>query len=211
MTTDAPPGLRERKKLRTRRALSDVAVRLFREKGFDATTVEEICAAAEVSPSTFFRYFPTKEAVAFPDEEERIAVVERILRGHAADEPWPATIRRAVMALVERDLDTGKDLAGRLELLEREPALAAYTMQLQAATADRFTRILADGMGVDPRTDLRPRLVVAGAYAAVNTAWRAWHEDEGGRDLRTIVAEALDLLETGIGAALADPAPRGAR
>ncbi|PCI92894.1 hypothetical protein COB11_06310 [Candidatus Aerophobetes bacterium] len=72
-------GLRERKKLRTREALVGVAWTLFERRGFDGVTVDEISAAAGVSRSTYFRYFPTKEAVVFPHQEARLARFAQIL------------------------------------------------------------------------------------------------------------------------------------
>jgi AcrR family transcriptional regulator len=191
-------GLRERKKQKTKRAVMDIALRLFAEKGFDATTVEEICAEAEISPSTFFRYFPTKEAAAFPDEEERIAVVEECLRERPEGEPLHATIRRSALLLVDHDLEAKGDFQARVELMAREPAILAYATRTQNEAAEIFTRILAEQLGVDPHTDLRPRLVVSAAFAAVGAAWTAWVNGEGGGDLRVLVNEAFDLIDAGV-------------
>ena len=70
---DAVAGLRERKKARTRAGIRQQTLRLFRQQGYDATTVAQIAAAAEVSESTFFRYFPTKEGVVLCDDMELLA------------------------------------------------------------------------------------------------------------------------------------------
>src|SRR6201992_3657686 len=89
-----PAGLRERKKARTRATIRQEALRLSREQGYQATTVEQIAAAAEVSPSTFFRYFPTKEDVVLQDDmETRLA--EALEQLHAQRDPG-AQIRAAM-------------------------------------------------------------------------------------------------------------------
>ena len=192
-------GLRERKKQRTKRAVMDIALRLFAEKGFDATTVDEICAEAEISPSTFFRYFPTKEAAAFPDEAERIAVVQRVLSEPSDGEPLHATIRRSALALLDHDLEAKGDFQARMELMAREPALVAHANRVQNEAALIFTSTIAERLGVDPRTDLRPRLVVDAAFAAVGAAWSVWLNDDAA-DLRALVNEAFDALDTGLAA-----------
>src|ERR1700744_4083588 len=91
---DQQPGLRERKKARTRASLREHALRLFREQGYQATTVEQIAAAAEVSPSTFFRYFPTKEEVVLQDDMD-IRLVEAFANRPPGRPPIPA-IRAAL-------------------------------------------------------------------------------------------------------------------
>src|SRR3954463_13039253 len=91
-------GLRERKKLKTRRAIQEHALRLFQARGYDATTVEQIAAAAEVSPSTFFRYFPPKEDVVIPDESDPL-IAESLRRqpaGLSPVEALRATLREIV-------------------------------------------------------------------------------------------------------------------
>jgi AcrR family transcriptional regulator len=71
---DQPAGLRERKKAKTRASIREHALRLFREQGYGATTVEQIAEAAEVSPATFYRYFPTKEDVVLQDDMDVLAL-----------------------------------------------------------------------------------------------------------------------------------------
>src|SRR5919107_864075 len=91
-------GLRERKKAETRRSIQEHALRLFLEKGYDATTVEEIAAAAGVSHMTFFRYFPSKPAVVENDDYD--PMIAELIKGRPAGEPPLTAIARALTRAV---------------------------------------------------------------------------------------------------------------
>ena len=127
------PGLRERKKQRTRQAIVDAAARLFDQQGYEATTVAQIATAVEIAPRTFFGYFPSKEDVLFADTDERIelalaAVGDRRPGDHPAD---------LLLRTVERMLTTGAFTAGlagpigtvRVRLLAGTPALQAGALR----------------------------------------------------------------------------------
>ncbi len=91
-----PAGLRERKKEKTRQALASAAMRLFAERGYEATTVADIAAAAEVSTRTFFAYFPSKEDVFFTGTRERLDLLRQAFAAHSAALP-PLTAMRATL------------------------------------------------------------------------------------------------------------------
>src|SRR5437764_7548789 len=127
-----PCGLRERKKARTRAAIRQHALRLFREQGYAETTVEQIAEAAEVSPSTFFRYFPTKEDVVLTDDIDPIVL--RALREQPPELPPLQAIRAAIHAAFEQ-------LAGDAWEQERERhRLVMSVPELRSALLDEFTR-----------------------------------------------------------------------
>ncbi|MFE3073718.1 TetR family transcriptional regulator [Streptomyces sp. NPDC059247] len=142
----APPGLRERKKERTRRALSEAAVALFLERGFDAVSVAEVAAAAEVSKPTLFRYFPAKEDLVlhrFADHEDESArVVAAGLRSGTA--PLDALYAHLIDGLARRDPVTGlcdhPAVLAYLRLLYGTPALVArlhaYRTRWETALAE---------------------------------------------------------------------------
>src|ERR1700743_1789484 len=103
----ATAGLREAKKARTAASLREHALRLFREHGYQATTVEQIAAAAEVSPSTFFRYFPTKEDVVLQDDMDTrlIAALEQQPAGLGPVAAIRAAVRQMSSSYTAADLD----------------------------------------------------------------------------------------------------------
>ncbi|MES9537169.1 MULTISPECIES: TetR family transcriptional regulator [unclassified Actinomadura] len=142
--------LRERKKLRTRRAIQDHALRLFSERGYDETTVEQIAAAAEISPSTFFRYFPTKEDVVVTDEYDPI--MAEVMRGQPAGlspiEALRATLRELLPLMYEADLDT---VNARMRLTSRVPSLRARTFEsMREGTHAMLTEVVGHRTGRRP-------------------------------------------------------------
>lgn len=121
------PGLRERKKQQTRLAISQVATRLFIERGFDRVTLAEVAAAAEVSVNTIFNYFTTKEELFFDRGDEIAALPGRIVRERRAGESAAAALLRSLRAAVRGQ--SGADTAARIKpfllAIEASPALKA--------------------------------------------------------------------------------------
>ena len=190
-------GLRERKKERTRRTIADAALARFTRDGFEATSVQQLCDDAEVAVSTFYGYFPSKEATVFPDDEVRSDLVAAAITGARSDESPQALLRGASLALAQHDLANRADFVRRANVIAREPSLAAYAARRQAEHTERFTLLLAQRLGLDPDTDVRPRLAIAMAIGAVNAAWSVWLSD-GSADLVALVGKAHDVLDAGL-------------
>jgi AcrR family transcriptional regulator len=131
-------GLRERKKARTRAAIREHALRLFREQGYAVTTVEQIAAAAEVSPATFFRYFPTKEDVVLQDDFDVVTI--GALQAQPPELSPVAAFRAAAAATLAAMTDDDK------EQFRQTSQLTAEVPEIRARAIDEFTRTI-DGIG----------------------------------------------------------------
>lgn len=193
--------LRERKKLRTRRALADTALRLFTEKGFSATTLEELTEEAEVSRSTFFRAFPAKEAAAIEAEHELWSAYLSALAGRELSGAVLTELHRTLAAAVAR-LDPGWDqrfLATR-RLVVAEPALLAYVEHYRAGIEKQVIACLAGKLHLDPE-DLRLHVLAALATTAFSVSGRHWVRNDG-RGGRRALIQRLDRAVKAIPASL---------
>jgi AcrR family transcriptional regulator len=187
----APVGLRERKRKRTRAAIQAAGLHLFATQGYDATTCEQIAAAAEVSPATFFRYFPTKEDVVLADRYDDLIVA--LLHDRPAVESPIEAVRRSLAAGLEAVYATDVDIIReRLRLVLSVPALRARLYEQQRATATLLAGELAGRMGRTP-DDLEVRAVAAAIAGAATSAVEAWAEQGG--DLPAVMDRAMAALQ----------------
>ncbi len=162
---DRSPGLRERKKLRTRAAIQKEALRLFLEKGYEETTIEDIAEAAEISPSTFFNYFPSKEAVVFEDDYDPIIIAAFNAQPDAGTRPIQA-LRMAMREVYARvPAEQSRIVQQRVQLFVTTPALRAAMLAQFADLADQIADILAARSG-KPKSDFAVHNV-AGAVLGV--------------------------------------------
>lgn len=188
-------SLRERKKRRTQQRLEEAAIRLFSTQGYDNTTVEEIAAAADVSPRTFFRYFPTKEDVIFSAVSEFSDEAAQEVLEHPPED----SLRELIVHAVERNIaEAGWDretMAQRAQLVQNVPVLAQRAFQLQARFEEDLAKAIAHRMGVDPATDWRPRLVAGAIFGLYRQAGLDWLVRQPPHSMPEHFDAALDVLE----------------
>ena len=186
-------SLRERKKARTRESLIRVAHQLFQQQGFEATTVEQIVDAAEVSRRTFFRYFPAKEAVVFPYNEQRLARLSEALdRGPEG----LAGVRAALLELARDFVRERATMLAQQRLIKASPALAALERQHDDQWEAALARAL--GRGGNKGQKRRARWMAGAMMGMTRAILSDWYATEARTDLVRLANQGFDLLETGI-------------
>ncbi|QXJ24431.1 TetR family transcriptional regulator [Actinomadura graeca] len=188
--------LRERKKLRTRRAIQDHALRLFSERGYDETTVEQIAAAAEISPSTFFRYFPTKEDVVVTDEYDPI--MAEMFREQPAElspiEALRATFGEILPQMYQDELET---ITARMRLTATVPALRARTFEsLREGTHAVLKEIIAERVGRST-DDPDVKTFTWAVLGVLQAAMYEWLDGAPIEELPALVDRNLEFLSRG--------------
>ena len=193
-----PTGLRERKKERTRAEIERVAMRLFVERGFDAVTVDEIAAVAEVSHRTFYRYFSSKEDLVLRDVREFLDEMRTALAQRPSSESVIESIRAVILQLAQASEADADEDRQRVTLLLETPSLQHYRQERLVAFESALKPLIADRLAVDPAADMRPALIAACAGAALRVASESWIADDMKTKLAPKVEEAFALLVAGL-------------
>ena len=191
---EPPQGLRERKKARTRFAIQEHAMRLIRAQGYDATTVEQIAEAAEISPSTFFRYFPTKDAVVLTDDYDPLII--EAFRAQPAElgpvQAFRRAYRDAMLDLLPEEVAATRD---RTQLIMSEPVLRAAFLDNLLETMEMLSDLVADRVG-RPRDDVFVRALAGAIIGVAISVFAVWVGDTE-VDPFALLDEGLAHLEAG--------------
>jgi AcrR family transcriptional regulator len=198
------PSLRERKKAATRRCIRLVALDLIAERGFSNVTIDDIAAAADVSPRTFFNYFPSKEAVLFGAdpgraEESRTCLVSD-LPGRSALDVLRVVLVDHVRAFAGELAELGGDparWARQLKAAHTDPQLRAAQAAHMAQVESRFADALAERLGTDPDRDPYPMLLASAATSVLRAIMSFWAASGGVVPLDQLIDAALQALADG--------------
>jgi AcrR family transcriptional regulator len=195
-------GLRERKKLATRLALHEAALRLVAERGLDHVSVDDITTRADVSPRTFFNYFSSKDDAVLGLDPDAMHRQVQALHDRPADES-PVQALRAVAR------DQALEMAGetdlwplRLTVIDANPALIGRLAAVFGESERVMAEAIAQRTGTRVGADVYPTLLAGVAGVAMRTALHRWHATDFTASLPGLVDEAWDLLTAGL------PAPR---
>lgn len=181
--------------MKTKAAIQKHAIRLFREQGYQETTVEQIAEASEISPSTFFRYFPTKEAVVLEDDFDPLLI--QVFQEQPANLPplqaLRQTIRQVFSQIPQEDL---LEVQERMELSFRVPEIRAASLSQMSGTMQMIAELVAARAGRDP--DDFQALTIAGALVGAVMSVQAYSARHPGSDFAGLLDAALAHLEAGL-------------
>jgi AcrR family transcriptional regulator len=202
---EPPVSLRERKKLATRRLLRRAALDLVAEHGLASVTIEAIAEAADVSPRTFFNYFPSKEAALFGGDPDRASTLRERVASEAPGEP-PLTALRKVMAEDSEEVaDELRSLGGdpgewlrRLKAARTDPHVRAAHAAQMARIERAITEGLADRLGTDLETDPYPWVLAAASVGVVRACMGFWAGSGGSAQLTQLIDQGFQALADGL-------------
>jgi AcrR family transcriptional regulator len=194
------PGRRDRKKQQTRDALIAAALRLVDERGLERVTVEEISAAVDVSPRTFFNYFAGKDDALIGDPLVDPGQMRALLASAPAQWPVARALLLALTPAITEIQANRKLWLVRMRVIEHNPGLVPALLARSAVAEKNFVAAIAERTGTAPDAAY-PQVVAAACGAAFRIAMMRWAADDGAEPFSDFVHEAFGVLATG----LADP------
>jgi AcrR family transcriptional regulator len=197
MTTPTT-GLRERKRSATRVALRAAAVRLAAERGIAHVTVDDIAAAADVSPRTFFNYFATKQDAVVGIDDERWQRTRAVIAAQPAGVTTLDALRAAFLDAAEDAVAGADEWRRRLDVIRSDPELLTAHVAAWSAAERSLVEAVAARTGLRADRDLYPSLVVSVALGAAKAAFLRWRADDAERSLIELMTEAFDSLADGV-------------
>jgi AcrR family transcriptional regulator len=202
--TEPPVSLRERKKQATRRLLRRAALGLVAERGLANVTVEDIAEAAEVSPRTFFNYFPSKEAVMFGGDPDRTTQLRDGVATHAPGEPVIAALRAVLAQDAEVMADELRSLGGdpadwmrRMKVARTDPHVRAAHAAQMAMIERAIAEGIATRLGADQDADPYPGVLAAAAVSVVRACLSFWAGTSGAVQLGYLIDQAFQAFADG--------------
>ncbi|MEN3362193.1 MAG: hypothetical protein V7637_6175 [Mycobacteriales bacterium] len=204
---DSDLGLRERKKLATRAALSHAAWSLMVEHGLDAVTPEAIAEAADVSPRTFRNYFASREEAILDELVRRASSVTESVRARPESEPVWDSLAHVLPTVVAGLVSERRDIVVLMHAIKCDPAMQAQHLVTYERGHQLLVEAIAERTGTDAQRDLAPRLLAAAVAVVLRTSIEMWAEGSTDTALPDLIQEALAQLRAGL--PLGNSAPTG--
>lgn len=186
------------KKARTREQLVNAAVVLFVGQGYEFTTVEQITQKANVSRRTFFRHFPTKDAVVFPRHDERIKLFRSLLEKHRSHTfPFKA-VRKALIEFAGHYNRHQKEVLEQYRIVQSSSFLITRELEFDSEYLGAIAQALIPDMAANPIIEQQARILAGAIFGAIRAVLREWFESECTSDLAQMGELSLSMLEYGV-------------
>jgi AcrR family transcriptional regulator len=190
-----------------RDALVAAAFQLFIERGYEQTTVDDIVALAGVGRRSFFRYFPSKEDVVFPDHERCLTEMTAFLADSADDQDPVRRVCDAVRIVLRMYTENPTFSVQRYRLTKKVPGLRAYELSVVWRYERAFADYLRGRLSDRPDGTLRADVIAAAVAAAHNNALRSWLRSDGQGDASAALDHALGYVQSAFAAPAAPDGP----
>ena len=190
-------SLRERKKAETRSAILKEARALFALRGFDETTLDDICLRTSISRRTFFRYFPSKEALVFPNRQIRLSVFASFIKARPLGENMYSSLRTGTVSFAAGYQDNREQLLEVQALIAKSTTLQNSERDIDREWEEVIRAAFVTEFGDDEQGGLRARILAGATIGVIRATMRHWYQGDGRDDLAQLGLDALDALQRG--------------